>query len=85
MSVVVLEIDSLCDEQAAVLRVLRCFACDEGLIEEDALRSVLALLSEASGQDESRQQISRRPEAPRTTIEGAVVMVAPSVIYRSEA
>lgn len=44
MSAVVLEIDSLCDEQIAVLRVQRCFACDEGLIEEDALRSVLALL-----------------------------------------
>ncbi|WP_041680723.1 hypothetical protein [Cupriavidus necator] len=56
MSAVVLEIDSLCDEKSAVLRVQKCFACDEGLIEEDALRSVLGLLSEASGQDESRQQ-----------------------------
>ncbi|TPQ32295.1 hypothetical protein C2U69_26925 [Cupriavidus pinatubonensis] len=56
MSAVVLEIDSLCDERPAVLRIQRCFACDEGLIEEDALRSVLALLSEASWQDESRQQ-----------------------------
>ncbi|MFC4346013.1 hypothetical protein [Cupriavidus numazuensis] len=56
MSAVVLEIDSLCDEKTAVLRVQRCFACDEGLIEEDALRSVLRLLGEASGQDESKQQ-----------------------------
>ncbi len=56
MSAVLLEIDSMWDAQAAALKVLRCFVCGEGLVDEDALRSVLSVLRESSGQDESRQQ-----------------------------
>ncbi len=56
MFAVLREIDSLWDAQAAALKVLRCFACGEGLVDEDALRSVLSVLREDSGQNESRQQ-----------------------------
>lgn len=56
LSAVLLEIDSLWDEQPSALRVLRCFSCGEGLVDEDALRSALSVPRESSRQDESRQQ-----------------------------